>query len=242
MPQAARCRFGGGQARGELTDLLETADDGSLPLGGAVRDHRGRGVGRLAGGDQSVRELLQARDAHEDDERAGRLREQFEVELVVGCRPARDDRHLRGEAAVRQRNTRGRGYGRQRRHAGNHLGVDSRRHERVDLFAAAAEEEWVAALQAHDDLEAPTQRNQQLIHFGLAEACAREAESAPRHLVEQLSRCELVVHDRICPAEQAEAPHGDEVGVTGPCADEVDRHSSFSTSCSKNTRRSSYVA
>ena len=143
---------------------------------------------------------------------------------------------------MRERDPRGRRHGGERRYARHDLGVDSRRSERLDLFTAAAEEKRVAALEAHDGLEAPAERDQQLVHLGLAQTGAGKAESAGGRLVEQLDRRQLVVDDRVRAPEQVEAPHGDEIGVAGTRADEVDRHSSFSTSCSKNTRRSSYVA
>ena len=122
----------------------------------------------------------ETRDAHEDDERARRLRELVEVELVVGGRAAGDDGHLRGEAAMRQRDPGRCGHGRERRHAGNDLGGDSRRRERLDLLAAAAEEERIAALQAHDRLEAPAERDEQLVDARAGADRARERREPPR--------------------------------------------------------------
>ena len=101
---------------------------------------------------------------------------------------------------MRQRDPRGGGHCGQRRDAGHHLGVDPRRVERLDLLAAAAEQKRVAALEAYDGLEAPAERDEQLVDLGLAQTGAREAECPGRCLVEQLRRCELVVDDRVCPA------------------------------------------
>ena len=88
------------------------------------------------------------------------------------------DGHLRGQTAVRQRNPGRGGYGGERRHARNDLGGDSGRRERLDLFTAAAEEERVAALQADDRLEAPAERDQQLVDLGLAQTGAGKAEGS----------------------------------------------------------------
>src|SRR4029077_2145455 len=97
-----------------------------------------------------------------------------EVELLWVV--PRDERYLRGDVPMRDRNTRGRRDGRDRRDAGHDLEVDPRFGERERLLSAPPEDEGISSLQA-DDLEvAPAQRHEQGVDLRLSEGIARDAK------------------------------------------------------------------
>ena len=119
-------------------------------------------------------------EAHEDDDRAGSAGELGVVEILARGRMAGDERDLRGDAAVRDRDAGRGGHGRERGDAGDDLVGDAGLDERLGLLAAAAEDERVAALEP-DDLEARlAELDQELVQLGLAELLARDHERIGR--------------------------------------------------------------
>ena len=147
-----RLHGGGARARGDVGDR---AHDDALALRGAALDHGHRLGRRAAGGDEPLHDGVEAGDAHVEHQRRRRARQLgpgdrarlLAVALVAG---GEGDRA--GEAPVRERDAGvgGRGDG------GGDAGHDDEGHARVDqrlgLLAAAAEDERIAALEAHDDL------------------------------------------------------------------------------------------
>ena len=127
----------------------------------------------------------------------GRARELGVVEILAGGGVPGDERDLRRDAAMGDRDP-GRGrHGRERRHAGHDLVGDAGLDERLGLLAAAAEDERVAALEP-DDLEArPAELDQQLVQLGLAELLARDDERVVGSLLDELGCDEDVVHEHV---------------------------------------------
>ena len=68
---------------------------------------------------------------------------------------AGDDREAGAEVAVRDGNARIRRHGGVRRHAGHDLERNARVGQRLGFFAAASEDERIAALETHDELAFP---------------------------------------------------------------------------------------
>ena len=114
--------------------------------------------------DQAARKPLGPRAAHERDERSGHARERGDVQrLDVVCR---ERGHRLRDAAVRDGHERGARDRRDRRHAWHELERDTRVRKRQGLFAAAAEDEGVAALQP-DDEAAPAVFDEDRVHLRL---------------------------------------------------------------------------
>ena len=152
--------------------------------------------------------------------------------LVAG-----DDRDVRRHAAVRHRDPGVRGRGDRAGDAGHDLERHAGGEQRLGLLAAAAEHERVAALQPHDGHRRPRPRSTSSALISPASSrpgpapCRRRSSSAPR-------RREL----RAAPATRAgrrrrrrrarssSAPrHGEQPGIAGPGADEVDGHATTSS-------------
>ena len=108
-------------------DLVQLAGDRAAVGERAAGDDGRGGAGLLAGGDQPAGDLAEVREPHEDDERPGRRGELGEVEVLARGRVAGDERDLGRDAAVGDRDARGRRHGRQRRDARHDLERDRRR-------------------------------------------------------------------------------------------------------------------
>jgi len=157
---------------------------------------------------------------------------------------AADDRHLRRDTAVGDRDARGGGRSRERRHTGDDLEVDARLRERECLLAAAAEDERVASLQP-DDLVAPAgERDEKRVDLVLLVRVARNEDGVGSSLADELVGDEPVVDEDVAGADEREAMDRDQPGIARAGADEVDgrsQRSASSTTDSKNSRRSPYV-
>ena len=149
--------------------------------------------------------LLEPAEPHEDDERSRRRRERVVVEVVARGRVPGDERHLRRDAAVGDRDPDRRGHGAHRRHAGHDLALDPGCGQRERLLAAAAEDERVAALEAHDLEPLPPELDEQVVQLGLADVLARDHERVGGRLVDELGRDEHVVDERVAAADEVEA-------------------------------------
>jgi hypothetical protein len=141
---------------------------------------------------------------------------------------------------MRDRNACRRRDGRDGRHAGHDLEVDSGFGERERLLSAPAEDERISSLQA-DDLEvAPAQRHEQSVDLGLPEGIARDTKGVCGCLIDELGTDQSVVDERVARSNELEAFDRDEPGITRPRADEIDGHgSSLATRSAKNRFRSS---
>ena len=106
---------------------------------------------------------------------------------------------------MRDRDARRRRHRRQRRDARDDLERDVRLRERERLLAAAAEDERVAALQAHDLEAAPAELDEQVVQRRLADPLARDQQRVVRRLRDELRRDEHVVHERLARADEVEA-------------------------------------
>ena len=103
----------------------------------------------------------------------------------------------------------------------------------------AAEDEWIAALQADDGAPLAAVMHEQLVHLLLRQAVARDAQSAGR-LQDELGRNEPVVHQHLAALDELKGADGDKPGVPGAGADDRNAHPSASdTSAWKNSRLSS---
>src|SRR5207248_1983544 len=110
--------------------------------------------------------------------------------------------------------------------AGDHLEGDAGGGERLGLLAAAAEQERVAALEAHDALAAAGGVDQRLVYgdaalgVAWAEFSDREAFGGWRDEVEDARRDEGVVEDEIGLAQQLDGSQGQQTAVPGAGADQ----------------------
>ena len=136
-------------------DLLQRRLDHALARRCRLDDQRARRRGRASALDQRAGDALKAADAHQHDERVGRRRQLRPAHLrggLGGVLVAGDDSEAGGDAAVRHRDA-GRGHPADRRGHPRHDGrLEARVRERLEFLATAAEDERVAALEAHDAL------------------------------------------------------------------------------------------
>ena len=100
----------------------------------------------------------------------------------------RDHGEPRGDAAMRDGNSSERGRGDRRADPGNDFVRDGRRFECERFFAAAAEHEWIAALEANDALAASRRADHQPIDRVLGDRMATGALPDEESL---RFRCEL---------------------------------------------------
>ena len=98
---------------------------------------------------------------------------------------AGDERDERAVLAMRQRNSRERRPRDRRRDAGHHFELDLRARQRLGLFAAAPEDERVAALEPHHDAPLARVLDQHRVDFRLLDTFLRAATFAR---VNQLAR------------------------------------------------------
>ncbi len=214
-------------------DSGERRDHGALSRAGAVRDHRGGGVGAHAVLDQAPGVVIEGADAHQEHERPGGRRERCPVEVALGLGrilvPGHE-RHLGGHAALRHGNARVGRDGVGRRHAGHDLERNPGGAECKRLLAAAAEDERIAALQPHHRLVAAAQLQQQgvdrllghrVLAGTLAGVVALAAVPGEGHdaIVDQ-----AVVDQGVAGLDQRPSADGQKPGVAGPGTDQVHRH------------------
>ncbi len=207
---------------------------------------RDRRVGRQPALDQRVGDVGDAPRAHEDHECAADLRERVPVGVgrsFGGVLVPGDDRHARRQPAVRHRDARVRGRRDRARHARHDLEGNAGRDALLSFLAAAPEHERVATLQPDDLLAGGAPGDKQLVDLFLRH------RDAPGRLadVDQLRtgwrerqerrRCEPVVHDDVRAAQQLLAAPGQQAGVTGPGADEVDGHAPSPVNTFSSSRR-----
>gem|GEM_PF-3377343 len=195
-----------------------------------------RGAGlherRRRGGGQSVRGELAAQDIdadqpHVEDDGLVRLRERLPVQVHAAVLQVPGDEHHRlREIAMRERDT---GIGRaarRRRDAGHHLEGDALGGERVDLLAAAPEDERVAALQAHHALAFAREAHQQVIDVLLRQRVLRallagvDALGLQAHQVEDRLRHQAVVHHHVGLLHEAQRAEGEQVRIARTGADQ----------------------
>src|SRR5262249_26395969 len=146
----------------------------------------------------------------------------------------------RGDAAMRERDARV-GRDRDRRaHTGDHLERNAGPRQRLGLFSAPPEDEWVAALEAHHPTPAPGVHDQERVDALLRQRMVAgfltgEDAARARRLVEEARMHEPVVDDDVSATQELEAPHGHEPGIPGPSADQRDRSYGAHVSASRSS-------
>ena len=191
-------------------------DGGRLVLREAVREQRL----------QDFRQLLRAGVA---DHRAAQHGQRLPVDLRRGGAlvfMAADERHGVAALGIRDGNARVARRADGRGDAGHHLEHHALLVQEQRFLAAAVEDERVAPFQPRH-------------HFAFARLFHKEV--ADRFLIERLRRGgadvdllgvlprvaqharrhEVVVEHHVRVGERAQAPHGDQAGIAGPCADEI---------------------
>jgi hypothetical protein len=220
------------RGRGRLVgDRLQRRDDGALTGQRAALDHGRRLVGGAAAGDQLLGDSRQLLDAHVEDERPGERGERGPVDRGLGLGRvlvAGDQRDGARAVAVRDRDARvGRG-----RDAGGHAGHDLERDaggaQDERLLAAAPEDERVAALEPHDELAGAAVLDQQPVDLVLGHrrpaALLADVDQlgAGACAVERGRGDQAVVEDHVGLRDQLERAGGQQAGIAGTGADEVD--------------------
>ncbi len=133
-----------------------------------------------------------------------------------------------GSVAMGERDAELGGAGQRRGHAGHHHGPDARGAQGGELLSAAGEDQRVAALEADDALALAGEADEQRIDLGLGQAviAARLADIVALGVLagagEDLGGDEPVMDDGIRRAEQALGVEGEELGIAGTGADEID--------------------
>ena len=140
-----------------------------------LHDGHGRGGGQAL--QQAFADLVQMAHAHVNDQRQfglpggmGQLRPVGAA--VAGLGVACDEHHAMRVFAVRQGCAQAAHARQARRDAVDHLNIDARCPQVLDLFAAATKDERVAPLQAHHLLARLHRLNHQLVDEGLGCAAA----------------------------------------------------------------------
>ena len=137
------------------------------------------------------------------------------------------------------------------RQARHHLVVDTGGVERLGLLGAAPEDERIAALEAHDELARQAVLDEagvglRLRHRDLPGRLAGVDQQAVRARLErQLIAGQAVEDEHVGAAHEIEAADGDQPGIAGAGADEVDGHAAPSASSSAPpscSRRSTMVS
>ncbi len=112
--------------------------------------------------------------------------------------------------------------------AGDDLEGDALAGQRLDLLAAASEDEGVAALQPQDPLALPRELDQQRGDLGLGQGVVLghladiDALRVAAHQVEDRLADQPVVEHHVGLLHQAQGPEGEQVRIPGAGADEVD--------------------
>ena len=194
----------------------------------AQRDGHGGRFGRPSAGDQLAGELGEGRQAHENDEFPD-VADFVPIDGVDGVAGHESDgggvlAMGEGDAGVGGDAERG-------GDSGDDLESDAGIGEGLGLFAAAAEDEGVAALEADDGQSTAGALDQHAADFILGEFVGGllfadiDAFGARRGEFEESGRGEVVVEDGVGESENATAFDGDQLGVAGACADQIDlRH------------------
>jgi hypothetical protein len=134
-----------------------------------------------------------------------------------------------GRAAMGQGRAGAGAGGQGRGDAGHHMALDARFAAGQQLLAATAEQERVAALQAHDVQAVQGQRHDQLVDVVLRQGVARLAlgdvdpAGADGRQVEDLVGNQAVMHHHIGGAQGVEGAEGQEVRIAGTGADQPHR-------------------
>ena len=141
------------------------------------------------------------------------------------------ERDRAGAVAVRHRDPRVRGGGDARGHPGHDLERDPGRAQRLGLLAAAAEHERIAALQPHDLAPGGAVLDQQPLDLAPAASTGRRppcrrrsARASGARAVERGRRDQPVVDDHVGGRDQLERASGQQPGIAGAGADQVDGH------------------
>ena len=141
---------------------------------------------------------------------------------------------------MRDRDPCGGGTGDSRRDTRDDLERDAGRSKRLGLFPASAEHERVAAFQPDDRVAGARLADQDArdLRLRLGVLLWLLADVDPlrvrAHEAHQRAGPEPVVDDDVCAAKEREATNGDQAGIAGAGADEVDGYgSSLATSSSK---------
>ena len=169
-------------------------------------------------------------DAHHHDDRPTDLRQVLPGDGFARDRfVAGDDRYCPGVTAVRDRHAGGRGSGDGRAHARHHLVGHAGGGERIDLFAATAEQVGIAALQPDDRAPRPAERDEQVVDDALHVTAARalpdiDPLGCRRRQGEDALGHEAVVQHHLGRGQDAGRLQGQQLRITRAGADEEDRH------------------
>ena len=219
-PQASRRR-----PRGDIADAAAH----NLLVGARSPAHAGcRGLRRLARRHELVHVRREVGGAHQDQQRVGARREPPIGPAAVTGIAGRHDEHVRGHAPLRHGNPRIRRRSDCRRDPGHDGERHSRQLARERLLAAAAEDERVAALQAHDPFPLLRKAHDQGVRFLLAHLVAAGALPGVDELcrggraTQELVRRQRVVNHGIRRFERTHSGHGDESRITRAGANNPD--------------------
>ena len=133
-------------------------------------DERGRPMRRAPCSISSCHDAIQPREAHVEHRSGARHGQRAPIGLAspFGSGMARHETHAVGVFAMRERNAGIGGAAGRRGDAGHHREIDSGPCERLELFAAAAEYEGIAALEPHHAPSLAGMLDQQLVDRLLA--------------------------------------------------------------------------
>ena len=140
-----------------------------------------------------------------------------------------DEQHAVRVVAVRERHAQRRGGGQPRGDAADDAHVDAGFVQGLQLLAAAAEDERIAALEAHDLLALARRRHHQLVDEALRRAAAAAALAhvddarAGRGERHDLGADEVVHQQHGGGPDRLDGLEGEQFGVAGAGADEGDR-------------------
>ena len=140
----------GALGSGAVRDLLECPHPRLRPGRRGGDEHGGRRVAPPAADDETAGNLAPRREPHQHDDRRALWGHALEQGRPGLLRVPRHGHYGGGRAAMRDRNARQGGRRHRRTDAGHHLERHAGGIERERLFAAAAEHERVAGLQAND--------------------------------------------------------------------------------------------
>jgi hypothetical protein len=197
-----------------------------------ARHDADRGVAGPAGGEQAPAEFAELAPGHVEHLGVGMARAARHP--LAGHRGAQAD--AAADAAPRQRALRIGGGGQRRGDAGNHLGLEPGRGDRLQFFLEAAEHARVAALEPHDQRVAQPVAHQQRIDHVLRRAAVKTAladvdPARPRRELAQRRIGQRVGEHDLGLRQQARAAQRDQVGGPGTGTDESDAiHGSVLTS------------
>src|ERR1700730_2764486 len=112
---------------------------------------------------------------------------------------------------------------------GHHFERDSRGHQRLGLLAAAPEDEWIAALEAHHAPSGARTLDEYPVQLGLAYIATVTALLAgvnqlgiARRERQQLGTDQIIVDHHLCATQDLFAAYSNQIGSAGPRPDQVD--------------------